>query len=64
MSEIGQRVTISELPAVTLRIEVLLVWLFNLIGEWWVALPFFFYFSIVTLKHSFEFLKVESLKAR
>ena len=31
-------------PAVTLRIEVLLVWLFNLIGEWWVALPFFFIF--------------------
>ena len=28
-------------PAVILRIEVLLVWLFNLIGEWWLALPFF-----------------------
>ena len=43
-------------------IVVLLVSLFNLIGEWWVALPFFL--SIVTLKHSLEFLQVESLKAR
>ena len=50
-------------PAVTLRTEILLDWLFNLIGEWWLALPFF-HFSIVTLKHPFEFLQVESLKAR
>ena len=50
-------------PAVTLTIEILLVWLFNLIGEWWLALPFF-HFSIVTLKHSFEIIQVESLKAR
>ena len=36
--------TKQKKPAVTLRIEVLLVWLFNLIGEWWLALPFFLFF--------------------
>ena len=34
----------TENPADTLRIEIRLVWLFNLIGGWWFALPFFLFF--------------------
>ena len=34
----------TENPADTLRIEIRLVWLFNLIGGWRFALPFFLFF--------------------
>ena len=36
----------TENPADTLRIEIRLVWLFNLIGGWRFALPFFFIFPL------------------